>query len=319
MSPSSTGTAAHAIQEGALAERPLLAPWLRRAEVAGRIVLEYGDEIVVLGGARARAVLDGLLPLLDGSRTAAEIAAELGSTVAVVDGVLGELRAHGLVVAGPPAGGAATLCAALAPGTSPAEAEERLSEAAVAVVGASHCADELVRVLEPVVGTAGRAAWGDCANADVSVAAPSPAELPRLEGWNAQMLSRDAEWLQVLPFNGRFAALGPLFVPGETCCHTCFRHRRGANLGEPELAAALDAAPAPYPQPDLLSTALAGLAAGLLVRWLATRDPTLPGTLFALELDRGIRVDAHRVLRVPRCSACSPAYGLADPLPWATA
>ena len=318
MSPPSA-TAAAPIREGLLAERPLLAPWLRRADVAGRIVLEYGDEIVVVGGARARAVLDGLLPLLDGSRTAAEIARALGTSVAVVDGVIAELRAHGLVVAGPPAGAAATLCAALAPGTSPAEAEERLSEATVAVVGGSHCADELVRLLEPAVGAVGRTTWNGRTDADVALAAPSAAELPLLESWNARMLEHGTRWLQMLPFNGRLAAIGPLFVPGETCCHACFRYRRGASLGEPALAAALDSVPAPYPQPDLLSTALAGLAAGLLVRWLATRDPVLPGTLYALELEPGIRVDAHRVLRVPRCPACSPACGLAEPLPWAAA
>jgi bacteriocin biosynthesis cyclodehydratase domain-containing protein len=305
--------------EGPLAERPLLAPWLRRADVDGRIVLEYGDEIVILGGVRARAVLDGLLSLLDGSRSAADIARELRTPLAAVEGALADLRAHGLVVPGPPAGGAATLCAALAPGTSPAEAEERLSEAAVAVVGGSHCADELVRLLRPVVGRAGRIAWDDLEDADVATAAPSPAELPLLERWNTRMLEHGTPWLQVLPFNGRLAALGPLFIPGETCCHACFRHRRGASLGEPELAAALDAVPAPYPQPALLSTALAGLAAALLVQWLATRHPALPGTLFALELEPGIRVDAHRVLRVPRCPACCQAHGLAAPLPWAVA
>ena len=69
-------------RRGCTPERPLLAPWLRRAEVDGRIVLEYGDEIVVLGGAQARAVLDGLLSLLDGSRTVAEIARELRSPLA---------------------------------------------------------------------------------------------------------------------------------------------------------------------------------------------------------------------------------------------
>lgn len=312
-------TATHQTEEGLHAERPLLAPWLRRAEVDGRIVLEYGDEIVVLGGARARAVLDGLLPLLDGSRTAADIARELRTPPAAVEGVLADLRAHGLVVAGPPAGGTATLCAALAPGTSPAEAEERLAAATVAIVGESHCADELLRLLEPVVGTAGRTAWDGLEDAGIAIVAPSPAELPLLERWNAQTFEHGTQWLQVLPFNGRLAALGPLFIPGETCCHVCFRHRRGASLGEPELAAALDSVPAPYPQPALLSTALAGLAAGLLVRWLVTRDPTLPGTLFALELEGGIRVDAHRVLRVPRCPACSPAHALAAPLPWASA
>lgn len=317
MSSSPRAAASHATEEGPPAERPLLAPWLRRAEIDGRIVLEYGDDIVVLGGARGRAVLDGLLSLLDGSRTVAEIARELGSPVTAVEGAVADLRTHGLVVAGPPAGAAATLCSALAPGIGPAEAEGRLSEAAVAVVGGSHCADELVRLLEPVVGEAGPTRWDGPVDADVVVAAPTPAELPLLERWNAQMLECERPWLQVLPFNGRLAALGPLFVPRETCCHACFLYRRGASLGEPELATALDSVPAPYPQPALLSTALAGLAAGLLVRWLATRDPALPGTLFALELESGLRVDAHRVLRVPRCPACSA--GVAAPLPWTTA
>jgi bacteriocin biosynthesis cyclodehydratase domain-containing protein len=247
----------------------------------------------------------------------AEIARELGLPLAAVAGAVADLRAHGLVVAGPPAGAAATLCSALAPGIAPAEAEGRLSEATVAVVGESHCADELARLLEPVVGGAGRIGWDGPVDVDVVAAAPSPAELPLLERWNTEMLECERPWLQVLPFNGRLAALGPLFVPRETCCHACFRHRRGASLGEPVLAARLDSVPAPYPQPALLSTALAGLAAGLLVRWLATRDPTLPGTLFALELEAGLRVDAHRVLRVPRCPACSAA--VAAPLPWTIA
>ena len=169
----------------------------------------------------------------------------------------------------------------------------------------------------PWSGKPGWTRWDGPVDADVVAAAPSPAELPLLERWNAAMLECERPWLQVLPFNGRLAALGPLFVPRETCCHACYRHRRGASLGEPELAAALDSVPAPYPQPALLSTALAALAAGLLVRWLATRDPTLPGTLFALELESGLRVDAHRVLRVPRCPACSAA--VAAPLPWTTA
>jgi len=320
LSASPRATAAGPSEEVPRAERPLLAPWLRRADVDGRIVLEYGDEIVVLGGVRARAVLDGLLPLLDGSRTAARIAGELRMPLGAVEGVLADLRAHGLVVAGPPAGGAATLCAALAPGTSPAEAEARLSVASVTVVGGSHCAAELVRLLEPVVGRAGGTAWDHLEEtADVVIAAPSPAELPLLESWNVQMLEHGTPWLQVLPFNGRLAALGPLFIPGETCCQACFRHRRGASLGEPELAAALDSVAASYPQPSFLSTALAGLAAGLVVRWLATRDPALPGTLFALELESGISVDAHRVLRLPRCPACSEAHGVAAPLPWAIA
>ena len=49
------------------------------------------------------------------------------------------------------------------------------------------------------------------------------------------MLESRTPWSQVLPFNGRFAAIGPLFVPGQTCCAACFEQRRGHALGEPEL------------------------------------------------------------------------------------
>lgn len=305
-----------AVEEGSLEERPLLAPWLRRAAHDGRLVLEYGDEIVVLGGERALALLDGLLPLLDGTRTPAQAAAELGVTEAAVRAVVAELRAHRLVVAGPGAGETAALCAALVPGTPPAEAEARLAQAEAAVAGDSECARRLVALLEPVVGEVTAVDWEDELDADAAVAAPSPAELPLLERWNERQLERRLPWLQVLPFNGRLAALGPLFVPGETCCHACYRHRRGAALGEPALLAELERVPASYPQPVALAAALAGLAATLLLRWLATRDPAVPGVLYALELEGGLRIDAHRVLRVPRCPACSPAAGVAPPLPW---
>lgn len=300
-------------------ERPLLAPWLRRTSSEGRLVLEYGDEIVVLGGAEAVALLEGLLPLLDGTRTAAEAAERLGVRPRTVEAVVARLRAHGLVVSGPRVGEAALLCSALARGSHPRELEERLAAATVAVVGGSACARELVRLLAPVVGEVEPVDWEDASEADVAAAAPAPAELPRLAGWNETMLARRLPWLQVLPFNGRFAALGPLFVPGETCCEECFRRRRGAALGETRLLAELDRAPASYPEPQALGAALAGLAATLLLQWLATREGAAAGTLFALELDDGVRVDAHRVLRVPRCAACSRAVGVAPPLPWGAA
>jgi bacteriocin biosynthesis cyclodehydratase domain-containing protein len=298
------------------AECVLLAPWLRRTELDGRLVLEYGDEIVVLGGRGGRALLDGMLPLLDGSRTAAEVAAELAIAPDVAEAVLAKLRAHGLVVAGPGAGEAATLCAACGAGVAPAEAESRLHAAAVAVVGESECAGELVRLLGRVVGEVRRRDWREPPEADAVVVAPAPSELPGLEPWNERRLADRVPWLQVLPFNGRLAALGPLFLPGETCCGACYEARRGAALGEPELFAALTRVPAAYPQWRGLAAALAGLAATLLLRWLGTADPTVPGTLFALELEDGLRIDAHRVLRVPRCAACSGTAGAAAPLPW---
>ncbi len=305
--------------EGPPPERPLLAPWLRHAGSEGRLVLEYGDEIVVLGGERATALLDGLLPLLDGTRTTADAAASLGVSRAVVDAVVRELRAHGLVVSGSRAGETALLCAALSRHEHPQELEDALRGAAVAVVGESACASELARLLEPLVGAAVRTRWEAAPEADIAVVAPAPVELPRVGAWNERALELHLPWLQVLPFNGRFAALGPLFLPGETCCQRCYRERRGAALGEPELFASLEGSPAGYPEPPTMATALAALATLLLARWLASREPSLPGVLFALELADGMRVDGHRVLRVPRCPACSPARAVASPLPWSAA
>lgn len=297
-------------------ERPLLAPWLRRAASEGRLVLEYGDEIVVLGGERAVALLDGMLPLLDGTRTAADAAAQLGVSETVAHAVVRELQAHGLVVSGPRTGETALLCAALSRHEHPQELEDALRNARVGIVGESSCASELVRLLEPLVGAVSRTRWDDAPTADAAVVAPSAAELPRVASWNERAVELRLPWLQVLPYNGRFAALGPLFVPGETCCQRCYRERRGAALGEPGLFAALEGSPAGYPEPGVVATALAALAATLLARWLASGEPSLPGVLFALELAHGLRIDAHRVLRVPRCPVCSPAQATAAPLPW---
>ena len=85
---------------------------------------------------------------------------------------------------------------------------------------------------------------------------------------------------------------------------------------DPRAQTALDASPAAYPETPALAAALAGLAATVALDWIATRDASLPGTLFVLELDDGIRVSRHHVHRVPRCPACSPSRRLPAPMPW---
>jgi bacteriocin biosynthesis cyclodehydratase domain-containing protein len=297
-------------------EPTLLAPWLRRADVDDRIVLEYADELAFLGGP-ARPLLDELLPLLDGTRSTAELAAAVEQPPARIEGLLAELSEHGLVVPGPQADATATLCAALAtPPSSPAATAGRLSAATLTVVGDARCAAELCSLLEPSLREVRRGGWDGAESADLVAVVPSPAELPLLEEWNAVALESRQPWLQVLPFNGRLAALGPLFVPGETCCHECFRRRRAAALDEHDVLPRLDRMPADYPDAPAIAAACAGLAATLVLRWLAYADAHVPGTLYALELRNGLAIDAHRVLRLPRCPACSPVADAAPVLPW---
>src|SRR5205823_3156141 len=68
---------------------------------------------------------------------------------------------------------------------------------------------------------------------------------------------------------------------------------------------------------DLVVAAPSPGETGLLaMRWLAVRDPHLPGALFALEPAEGLSLRRHPVHRVPRCPACSPAAVGGRPLPW---
>jgi bacteriocin biosynthesis cyclodehydratase domain-containing protein len=122
--------------------------------------------------------------------------------------------------------------------------------------------------------------------------------------------------MQVLPFDGRFAAVGPLFLPEETCCFECYLLRRASNVEYGDELAVLAREPAPWPMPPPLAATVAGLAALQALRWLALRDPFVPGVLTAVELDGVAKLGSHVVYRVPRCPACSGLDELAPPLPW---
>jgi bacteriocin biosynthesis cyclodehydratase domain-containing protein len=266
-------------------------------------LLEYADEIVAIeGDAAPLAALDGthlLAELSPRERVAAEA-----------------LAAEGVVVAGAAVTDEEALREAAVAGIAPSLAAHRLAHARVTLVGESPIAEEAGRVLP---GRIRRIGWDESTEgADLAVAAPSAHDLPELAGWNERCLAAATPWLLVLPFNGRFASVGPLFLPGETCCYGCLVRRRASALPDPHDFLALERAPAPYPLGRSLAAALGGLAATVASRWLAQRDGLLPGALFALELDGGLRVTRHRVLRVPRCEACSPARDEPPLVPWAS-
>jgi bacteriocin biosynthesis cyclodehydratase domain-containing protein len=306
-------------EQGSLPMRPLLAPWLRRAREGGRVLLGYGHTLVSLDGAAVHALVPRLLRLLDGTRSVEAVVAELGERArpAVVRAI-GALVEAGVVVEGPSTASPAALVHAARSRVAPRESADRIADAAVAVVGSSDAAELLPRLLfQSGVVSVDCASWSATPAVDLAVVAPAPFELPLLRAWNRRMLETDTPWLLVLPYDGRFASLGPLVLPGDTACHECLRRRRLANEDDREARALLDSWPAPFPQPPALAAALAGLAATLAVAWVATRDPSLPGALFVLELDEGVSVTRHHVHRVPRCAACSPSTRLPAPMPWA--
>jgi len=302
---------------------PYLAPWYRVACGSGKIVLEYGDRVVCLEGGAAERLVPALLPLLDGTRTVDEIVAVLGEAVRpAVENVLQELCDHAVLQAGPPppelprpSAGATELLAALGGRATIADTAAAVAECSVGVVGRGSAGLEAGRLLR----AAGAGVeWADELDGGVElvVCAPAPSELPRLSEWNDQALERRQPWLQVLPFNGRYGAVGPLYLPGDTGCYECFRRRRAASLALGAELELLDAVPASYPSAPPVDAVLGGLAAQLVLHWLVLGDHYVPSAFYAFELLPTLSLSVHHLHRVPRCDACSGVTDVAPPLPW---
>jgi bacteriocin biosynthesis cyclodehydratase domain-containing protein len=311
---------------------PLLTAWHRLVEEEDRVVLEYGGEAVCFEGRAARLLLPGLMPLLDGSRTVDEVVATVGEAARpAVEHALRLLAAHGLLVDGPPIDAttpepfvAAALLhvAADAQRISPADARRALRKSMTVVVGTGSAAGEIVRTLR--LSGAGDVLLGPASALgheapSLTVAAPAPTELSSLPAWNERMLAKGLPWLQVLPYNGAFSAIGPLFVPGQTCCYECYRRRRASNVDYPDEFWALERSTGGIGDAPAVASAVAGLASLIALRWLLWRDPSAAGVMTALELGDSLELHSHTVYRVPRCPACTDAGRCAAPLPWAEA
>jgi bacteriocin biosynthesis cyclodehydratase domain-containing protein len=312
-----------------LPEKPLLKPWYRLAREEDRVLFHYGESLLTLEGKAAARLLPALLPLLDGTRTVDEIVAYLGEPVRpAIDKALLLFQEHFLLTSGPlpdavePQRRTAEFLAATdAADRSIGETLETLGAARAGVIGSGPLAEEVARLLRiSGVGGLERLSWdapaGPEASLDLVLAAPSGEELPRLAAWNRSALVAGLPWLQLLPFDGRFLAIGPLYVPGETACFECYSLRRASNLDYPSEFLALGRVPARHPAAPTLDRAAAGLAATFAVRWLAHRDEFLPGHWHALEHAWELRLTSHFVYRVPRCPACSGLATQAPPLPW---
>ena len=304
---------------------PYVAPWYRIATANDEVVLEYGQRIICLAGRAGAVLMPVLLPLLDGTRTLDEVVEVLGEPARpAIEAALDRLAEHGLLLEGPPLeadvpapqSATAALLVSLRPSeVTLGKAIASLRSRSVAVVGDGTAAAEIGRLFRQS-GVQVRREHAISSGPDLVVCAPSPAQLPALREWNRQALAARQPWLQVLPFDGRYASIGPLFVPDETCCFECFRLRRLANLDAGDELAALEATPAAYPATPSLQALVAGTATTLALEWLVLRDHYAPSAFYAIELGRGLSMSLHHVHRVPRCDACSAVADVAAPLPW---
>jgi bacteriocin biosynthesis cyclodehydratase domain-containing protein len=110
--------------------------------------------------------------------------------------------------------------------------------------------------------------------------------------------------------------VGPILIPGESCCYHCVLLRRGSNVDYGDDLADIDATPAGADADPGFVTLATALAAHIVFRWVVGQDATLPGVLFAVEARPMPTVTEHAVLRVPRCPTCSYVDRHAPRLPW---
>lgn len=298
---------------------PLLAPWWRIVDDGERILFEHAGRVIELRGRAVQALLPALLPLLDGAHSPSAIVGCLGEAAEPsVRKALDLLDGHGLLTDGPPVDtdAVADYVATACPTATPSSARGALAGSRVAVNGTSAAAMEVGRLLEAsgVVVERASAERQLESGVDLIVAAPTAAEADALHAANAERLRDGIPWLVVLPYDGRLTTIGPLYVPGQTACHACLSVRRAATSGYEEDFALLESQPAAAPMPDAVAVMAAGLAALLSLRWLAAKDPTLPGVAYALEANSVPTLTRHRVLRVPRCTVCGPSGP--PPNPW---
>jgi len=302
--------------------RPLLKPWYRLSTSDTGAVLRYGASVLELAGQAAAEFLPHLLPLLDGTRTIDEIASCLGEPVrpAIEHALRVLAERHLLTEALPdaiPPAAARTVEALVATddyGRDGAAVLSALAQARAVVVGSAPAADSLATSLRRgAVGQVERAGWEDDTSpgADLVVVAPSSDEMPLLPGWNRRALETSSTWLQVLPFDGSLAAVGPIYVPHESACYECYRLRRSANVGPLP-----DTGCGRYPASPAGDAVLEGLAATVALRFLGLGDTLSVGVLTAVVQSRDVSWSRHVLYRVPRCPACSRSAEAATPAPW---
>lgn len=304
-------------------------PAFRHTEDGSRQLFANGDQLVVLEGAAASKLLPRILPLLDGSSTTEEVLATLPEQVRSTARVLIErLREEGIVVEAPSALAAAdAMTAAAATFLSATMSYEPipalfdlLDGGRIQVFGGGEAASLICGSLLPRALAEPAADWHlteeEAADVKVVIAVPAADELYRLSSWNREALELKIPWVQVLPWEGRYIAVGPLYIPNETCCFECYRIRRGVNLEYGLDDALLIDLAHTVESPRWITAVAAGLAVDIVYRWLTTEHPYLPGKLHAIEFARGLCVSHHWVLRVPRCPVCSKIAQQSPLIPW---
>lgn len=324
---------------------PMVHPWATIVDGEDSLVVRHANRAVVFRGPGAKALLPTLIEALDGTRTAADIVAQYAEAEqASVRGALDRLAQHNLLVeaagiqkesTSPTTLRAATaLSEALFGSVGIAEIMQRLTQTRIVLLSDLDNASQLEEILRhsgfgcvdrlPLAAAKGIEAI--LTDDTIVVLAPRRGTAPELAVMNEVALRTGCRWTHVLPYDGSYGVAGPLYLPGETGCYRCFQIRRRSTLEALEQQRVVDDSPesvfdsplAEWTSPGQES-AVWGILAHLLSIEALDSDwapSPLAGHIHTMQWTGiSVKVDRHRLYRVPRCPDCGP-MDLGVPQPW---
>lgn len=154
---------------------------------------------------------------------------------------------------------------------------------------------------------------------DIVLLALDRLETTTLESVNAWAVETGTPWLPAGPFEPRRLNVGPLVVPGETACWSCFTVRRRTNTRDRQVFDHLwrvnGARPRATNVPTTLVATAGHFAALEAARFLGGVVPATLEASWSLGLD-GFGTAHDTVLRAPHCPVCSRLRRTPAREPW---
>ncbi|MHC5114292.1 MAG: TOMM precursor leader peptide-binding protein [Planctomycetota bacterium] len=288
--------------------RPALRPGIAVIPMPGAVQLRAGDQDIFVLRTDRPGELGALLESLDGTRERGGIMEDLPSEQRTeVGALLDQLRDGALLMDGPRRDlddVGRYLAHAV---EQPADVVRCLREQRVALAGQG----DALRILETILDEHGMVTGATPDRADVLVCAWEQPDISLVQDVNRDACRRRVPCLFVDHSHGRHATVGPFFVPGESACYACFRHRLHENTAAwRELIAAettMERSGRPLSGWGVLPShrhQVMGLAGAEIVAFFARHRP-LRTLNRAVTLDlEGVRAWSEPVWRVPWCPVC---------------
>lgn len=318
-------------------------------EQKNKVLLKNGDVIIEIEGKAMQVILVKVLSLLDGSRELEDIYnAFKEKDRKVVSKVLEILVKEKLVIDKEDCNNEliinnthydiinffrATQCRYENEIVEASTIAKSLDKSRIGVIGSSFIADKIARMLKlSRVKHVKKISWPidevEVKDVDLFILAPQLKEIYMLGEWNDYALSNSKTWMQILPYDGDCAIIGPLYLPHETVCYECYKIRVISNVEYKEELSNWyrgiknkKVSARHYPVPIQFDFLISSIASLHIVGSILKDEYKLFDCFYTIEFilhesEFKFELKKNHIYRVPRCPKCSRLVQQSSPLVW---